>query len=123
MKNSYPEPRFCGYVGMPRALNLEIFATHVENMFNANVYLVGSALITKDWHDLDVVVVLSDSQWHDFGFGDPKNRFKNKKWISFCLVISNFGKKLIDCEIDFQITNESYDVIHVNDGKLKIGSV
>lgn len=59
--SKYTEPRFNGYVGMPAALYLDEFGRHLRAMFNTEVYLVGSALTTKDWHDLDVRVILSES--------------------------------------------------------------
>jgi len=116
-EDAYPELRFCGFVGMPRALYLKSFAEHVKNIFETNVYLVGSALETKDWHDLDIVAVLSDEQWSKFDFGEPINRFENKKWIAYCLALSNFGKSIIGCEIDFQIIQKSYDLQTFKDNK------
>ncbi len=118
----YPEPRFCGYVGMPKALYLESFARYVRDIFSANVYLVGSALETKEWHDLDVVVVLSDEEWSRYEFGDPENRFKNKKWIAYCMAISNLGKELVDCEVDFQVHQMSYNnKVYKQEATLEIG--
>jgi hypothetical protein len=119
--DDYPEPRFCGYVGMPRALYLEAFAKYVRDIFHADVFLVGSALKTKEWHDLDVVVILSDEQWDQYGFGDPKDRFKNKSWIAYCMAISCLGKKLVGCDIDFQVHQASYSQIHKDDPRLLIG--
>lgn len=106
-KSEYPEPRFCGFVGMPRALLLKTFANHIKDIFDSNVYLVGSALETKDWHDLDIVVVLSDDVWTKYGFGETYLRCLNKKWVAYCLAISTLGKKMLECEVDFQIINES----------------
>jgi len=68
----YPEPRFCGYVGMPRALYLKIFANYIKDIFSQDVYLVGSSLSKKDWHDLDIVVIMPDKIWDDYKFGNPK---------------------------------------------------
>lgn len=118
----YPEKRFLGYVGMPKALYLDMFGRYVRDMFDSDVFLVGSALKTKDWKDIDVVVVISDSLWNNLGFGDPSNRFKNKKWISYCLSISSFGKSLLGCEVDFQIHSKTHsETIHTNDPKCEIG--
>jgi len=120
MESDYPEPRFCGYVGMPRALYLESFARYVRDIFDTDVLLVGSALKTKDWHDLDIVVVLSDDEWDRYGFGDPKDRFQNKRWGAYCLAVSNLGKKIVDCDVDFQVHQKSYNKIHDQDAELKI---
>lgn len=116
----YPEPRFLGYVGMPRALYLEMYARYLKDIFNADVYLVGSVLKTKSWKDIDIIVVLSDNEWERYGFGDPQKRFKNKRWAAYCMGLSCFGKQLVGCEIDFQIHQESYNLIHKDDPKLLI---
>jgi len=63
---------------------------------------------------------MPDKIWDDYKFGNPKNRFSNKKWIAYCLAISNFGKSLLNCEIDFQITKESYNEIHKSDIRLNL---
>jgi len=118
MTDDYPEPRFCGYVGMPRALYLQEFAGYVGDIFEADVFLVGSALKTKKWHDLDVVVILSDESWASYGFGPPRARFHNGKWIAYCMAISSLGRKLVGCDIDFQIAQKSYvDKLHSGDKK------
>lgn len=119
--SDYPEPRFCAYVGMPKALYLQSFAEYVKSIFEDDVYLVGSALQTKSWKDLDIVVVISDKKWEGYGFGDPQKRFGNKKWAALCMSISCFGKHLIGCEIDFQIHQKSYvDEVYQNNPRIKI---
>lgn len=112
-----------GYVGMPKALYLTAFAKYVYDLFNSNVYLVGSALNTKSWHDLDVITILPDNVWNNFNFGKPELRFNNKKWIAYCIMISSFGKSLLNCEVDFQIHQYSYsNKLHPNDPKLLIST-
>jgi hypothetical protein len=119
--DDYPEPRFFGYVGMPRALYLKMYAEFIDDIFDTNIYLVGSALKRKNWKDIDVVAVLSDQRWESYGFGDPQKRFYNKRWAAYCMSLSSFGKQLIGCEVDFQIHQESYTLIHEGDPKLLIG--
>lgn len=116
------EPLFNGYVGMPAALHLDEFARHLRSMFGTEVYLVGSALTTKDWHDLDVRVILSDESFSAMGFENPENRFHNKKWISLCLAYSALGKQIVGHTIDFQIVPQSYaNLYHSKDPSLPIG--
>ena len=79
-KDLYTEPRFNGFVGMPAALYLDEFARRVQSVFNTDVYLVGSALEHKNWHDLDIRVILSDERFAECG--KPQNRFLNGKWIA-----------------------------------------
>ncbi len=106
--NDFAEPRFNGYVGMPAALHLDAYARHLRAAFDTNVYLVGSATARKDWHDLDIVVMLDDKAWADTGFGAPNKRFWNGKWISLCLAYSVLGEKMIGKPVDFQIQPEAY---------------
>lgn len=116
------EALFNGYVGMPAALHLDEFARHLRAMFNTEVYLVGSALVKKDWHDLDVRVILPDQAFYAMGFGAPENRFHNKKWISLCLAYSALGKQIVGHTIDFQIVPQSYsNLYHCQDPSLPIG--
>lgn len=110
---NFNEKRFNGYVGMPRALKLNQFAAHVKQAFNAynNVYLVGSALKTKEWHDLDIVVILSDEEWARH-FVSPESRFLDPKWIALVLAFSALGKEMLECAVDFQIHPKSYSDIN-----------
>jgi hypothetical protein len=116
--DNYNEPRFNGFVGMPAALYLDEFARLLRDYFKAPVYLVGSALERKDWHDLDIRVILPDER---FEFGDPAKRFWNAKWISACLAFTALGEKMIGCKIDFQIEQESYVQANCTGKRLEIG--
>ena len=115
----YTEPRYNGYVGMPTALYLDDFARLLKGFFNTEIYLVGSALECKDWHDLDVCVILPDDKFKEFG--KPEDRFLNEKWISLCLAFSALGEKMIGSKVDFQIQQKSYADTHCKGSRLVIG--
>lgn len=104
---------------MPAALHLDEFARLLRDFFKAPVYLVGSALDRKDWHDLDIRVILSDEEFYPYG--DPARRFWNAKWISVCLAFTALGEKMIGCKIDFQVEQESYVQANCTGAKLLIG--
>lgn len=123
MMYRYTEPRFNGYVGMPAALHLDVYARHLRSTFESDVYLVGSSLSTKDWHDLDVRVILSDSEWDSWGFGSPKNRYWNSKWVSLCLAYSTLGQQMTGHIVDFQIVSISWSKMHCDGPSQLIGLV
>jgi hypothetical protein len=117
----YTEPRFNGYVGMPAALYLDQYARHLRAAFGVDAYLVGSALKTKEWHDLDVRVTLSDDAWAEYGFGAPGDRYRNAKWVSLCLAYSVLGQSMTGHIVDFQLSQDSWEQVHCNGAKELIG--
>lgn len=50
-------------VGMPAASRLDQFGRVCHEAFGATAYLVGSALKTTDWRDVDVRVILTDDEF------------------------------------------------------------
>ncbi len=91
-------------VGMPTALLLDEFASHVCSAFDQQAYLVGSALTQKTgWRDVDVRVLLDDEQWDAMGLGDPKRTHRNAKWVALTLAFSALGQRMTGLPIDFQL--------------------
>lgn len=95
------------YVGMPAAMHLEEFGSQIWSAFGSPPYLVGSATKTKDWRDVDVRLMLSDSKYKQMGFGDPARAPMNGKWVALCMAFSALGKQMTGLPIDFQIQQES----------------
>ncbi len=94
-------------VGMPHALLLEEFGSHVWSVFGGPPYLVGSALHGKQWRDVDVRMVIDDEEYEAWGFGDPDRPHNNEKWVSLCLAYSALGKAHTNLPIDFQIQQQT----------------
>ena len=92
----------CG-VGMPLSLYLNEYGSQLWSAFDTPPYLVGSVLKTKDYHDVDVRIILSDKDYKKQGFGKPNEAHQNLKWISYCMAFSELGKKITGLPIDFQI--------------------
>ena len=114
-------------VGMPHLLKLDAFGRYVFNAFGVRPCLVGSALRSKQWRDVDVRLILSSTEWnelfkvplldaskfvldanvtiHDVTAQDHynKNTHYCEKWVALCLAWSAFGKELTGLPIDFQI--------------------
>jgi hypothetical protein len=96
-------------VGMPHALYLDEFASHVWHAFGSPPYLVGSALLEKaGWRDVDVRMILADDEWDRLGFGDPDRTHHNGQWVALCLAFSALGKAITGLPIDFQIQRSSH---------------
>ena len=95
-------------VGMPADLLLEEYGYHIYAAFNDYPYHVGSSLLTKQWRDVDVRLILSDKEYEAMGLGDPANPHCNGKWVSLTLAYAALGKALTGLPIDFQIQQQSY---------------
>lgn len=95
-------------VGMPAHLLLEEFGSQVWSAFGEPPYLVGSALKSKVWRDVDVRLILDDEVYAEMNLGDPKETHRNAKWVSLCLAYAALGKSLTGLPIDFQIQQVSY---------------
>lgn len=93
---------------MPASLLLDEFASQVWSAFGHLPHLVGSALKTKQWRDVDVRLILSDEEYENMGLGKPEASHQNGKWVSLCLAYSALGKSLTGLPIDFQIQQQSY---------------
>lgn len=90
-------------VGMPMALKLDEFGSHIWSVFGEPPYLVGSALRGKDWRDVDVRMIISDEEWDRWNFGDPCCPHRNEKWVSLCQAYAALGNQMTNLPIDFQI--------------------
>jgi hypothetical protein len=90
-------------VGMPAALHLDAFGQSIYDAFGEIPYLVGSAMHTKQWRDIDVRLMLPDDAFQamfpdytDYNQADPK-------WALLCAAISELGRVRTGLPIDFQI--------------------
>jgi hypothetical protein len=95
-------------VGMPHALHLNEFASHVYSAFGSPPYLVGSALRGKKWRDVDVRLILDDAEYGAMGFGDPRDTHRNAKWVSLVLAYSALAKQMTGLPVDFQIQQQTH---------------
>lgn len=93
---------------MPAALKLNEFGSQVWAAFGTNPYLVGSALESKGWRDVDVRVILDDEEYEKMGLGDPIDTHRNGKWVALVLAFSELGKQMTGLPIDFQIQQQTY---------------
>ncbi|MDQ7818732.1 MAG: hypothetical protein RDU14_17025 [Melioribacteraceae bacterium] len=99
--------KIVGGVGMPATLYLDEFGSQVWSAFGKPPYLVGSALESKQWRDVDVRLILDDEIYKAMELGDPSCTHTNAKWVSLCLAYSALGKAITGLPIDFQIQQQS----------------
>jgi hypothetical protein len=97
-------------IGMPAAIHLDEFGSHIDAAFHPagfGVYHVGSSLMGKKWRDVDVRLILSDEEYEQMGFGDPKHTHDNPKWVALVLAFSALGRQMTGLPIDFQIQQQT----------------
>jgi len=95
-------------VGMPASMYLSEFGTLVWHAFGTMPYLVGSALRTRQWKDVDVRLILDDEVYAAMGFGEPGYGQHNGKWVSLCMAYSALGRHMTGLPIDFQIDQQTF---------------
>lgn len=75
---------------------LETWARELTAMFPGHVpYLVGSALTTKDYRDVDVRLILSDEEYSTLAVMVDIRRLN--------VAVSLWGQRVTDLPIDFQV--------------------
>ena len=91
-------------VGWPAHLWLNEFGRLVRHAFGHTPYLVGSAVTSKDWRDVDVVVMLDPDQWAAMFPGAPPGRPSIiPKARALCMAFSALGQQMTGLPIDFKI--------------------
>lgn len=102
-----------GKVGMPAGLHLSIFGRVCHDAFGEVAYVVGSALETRQWRDVDVRVLLDDDVYDEMFEPAIAPAHMNPKWNAYCMAFSELGRRMTGLPIDFQIqrvsdANEDY---------------
>jgi hypothetical protein len=95
-------------IGMPAALYLDEFGNQIWNAFDKPAYLVGSALYSKIWRDVDIRLILDDEEYEKMELGNPQHsQHDNGKWVALCMAFSSLGKQMTGLPIDFQIQQQT----------------
>lgn len=102
------------YIGAPDVLKLDQFGRYVIEALDEQPYLVGSALRTEHWRDVDVRVILDDARFDELFVERTMPLSMNAKWNAWCLAFAALGRDTTGLPIDFQIermteANERYD--------------
>ena len=95
------------YVAAPHFYNLNQACAILNRCFEKGFgcYLVGSALTTKDYRDVDVRYIMDDESYDKLFKND--RGWTNPLWSVMCTSISLWLSKATDLPIDFQIQRQS----------------
>lgn len=98
--------------GMPAGIWLVKFGVIVRDYFGHVPYHVGSSLLSKQWRDVDVRLMLPDTEF-EAQFGTLTGALVNPKLAAVTLAFSALGKAMTGLPVDFQIqpttwANEHY---------------
>ena len=112
-ESGVPETRRkASYVGAPACFALELACQHLNRAFGGfGCYLVGSAMERADWRDIDVRLIMPDSEFlalfpdvelaaHNWEF-DPR-------WLLMTVSISEHLKKVTGLPVDFQFQPQTH---------------
>ena len=89
-------------VGGPASLRLHAWARQVNRPFGP-CYLVGSATGSKAWRDVDVVCLLTESQWERlFGPHGGGGQSFNLRWAALCQAFSLWASEQTGLPVDFK---------------------
>lgn len=106
-------------LGMPNWLLLNQFGAMVQSAFVYYPFLVGSALITKTPRDIDIRLILPDSNFESL-YGKDLNKHLTG-WATTCIVWSAYGTQMVGKPVDFQIVPWSHVQAYKAFPKLMIG--
>lgn len=99
-------------VGGPQSLALDAWANRVRDLFRDDaawgVYHVGSSVESKEWRDVDVVVILDDDafvRW--FGDWPGAGHSHDPKWAALCSALSAWGTAETGLPIDLKVQGQT----------------
>lgn len=88
-------------LNISQQLLMNQFGGMVEPFFGEIVLACGSVMTTKDWRDVDVVVILPWGKWKYYDFGEGMNR--TDRYRSIVTAYSALGQNVTGLPIDFHI--------------------
>lgn len=92
------------YVGAPACFALEQAARHVNEAFGTSAcYVVGSALSTQDWRDVDIRLILNDEEFATLFPSAGQHWEHDARWLLLTVSISKWMSTVTGLPIDFQI--------------------
>jgi hypothetical protein len=91
---------------MPQALKLSMACYQVNKAFGNLCYLVGSSMVTRDFRDVDVRLILPDNEFEKHFVHIPQAG--NALWDLMCASISSHLTEQSGLPVDFQIQAQSW---------------
>ncbi len=94
-------------VGAPACHYLDLFGQVVEAAFGHIPYQTGSSVLSKEWRDVDVRLILPDDEFEAM-FGPLVKPYSiNHKWCALNMAFSALGERMTGLPIDFQIQQQT----------------
>lgn len=94
-------------VGWPAHLWLNEFGAMLHSAFGATAYQVGSSIDSKQWRDVDVVLIMSD-ELHEQWFGPYDRVSQNGTHHVLTLAMCELGKRVTGLNIDFKFQQQTH---------------
>lgn len=110
-ENLEPDPRNkASYVGVPAIFQLELECKHINRAFNGfGCYLVGSALHSPNWRDVDIVYIMEDDEFDKLFPNAGENTCEfDERWLLFTVSISERLSRISGVPVDFKIQRQSH---------------
>lgn len=95
-------------VGMPAMLHLEAFGREINDAFGHLPYLVGSAVKSKTWRDVDVRLILPDEEFDALFPPREPHAHYDGMWGLLCAALSELARLRTGLPVDFQIQRMTY---------------
>ena len=92
--------------GMPAGIWLNKFGVIIRDYFGEVPYQVGSSLMSKEWRDVDVRLILDDDDF-TARFGTNRSTETNPKLAAITLAFCALGRDMTGLPVDFQIQRQT----------------
>lgn len=102
-----PDVKRANFIGVPEFFNLNQVCCVITNAFGTNPYLVGSSLERRDYRDVDIRLILDDSEFDRLFQGASGNMSYNAFYCLLCASISEWISTRTRLPIDFQIQRQT----------------
>jgi hypothetical protein len=96
------------YIGAPAVFALDLAARHIRDAFGGSCYVVGSALERPDWRDVDVRLIMDDSEFESEFPGVGRNWQLDSKWLLLTTSISKWLSDQTGLPVDFQFQPQNH---------------
>lgn len=103
------EPRKKGiYTGAPACFALELACKQLNEAFDGQCYLVGSALERAGWRDIDVRLMMDDNAFGALFPGVGEHWEFDPRWLIMTVAISKWLSDQTGLPVDFQFQPQTH---------------
>lgn len=103
------------------------WANQLAGRFNAPVWIVGSALLTENPRDIDILVVISDIEFKNRYYTSCYDVYRtinpHKKYFQDMAKLGAWAHKNISGNIDLKVQDESFNKMFKDKLRLRISTI